>query len=78
MRLTLSSVLSKVWFFIELDPFGPRGESGSVIPVKVEFDQAKGVWVVICRFRRAGRELKARVVIDDAEGNIIGYEELEG
>jgi len=78
MRLSLTDVLFKAYWFITGNPFGPRGEFGSFRPLKVEFDEGKSRWVVVCVFRRGGKEIRARITIDDAEGEIIGYEELEG
>jgi len=78
MRLSLSKVLFKAHYFTTIQPFGPSGEFGSFKPVKVEFDEEENKWVIICTFKKDGRELKAKVVIDDESGEIIGYEELEG
>jgi len=76
MRLSLSDVLIKVHNFVIINPFGPSGSLGSFKPVKVEFNESSGKWVVICTFKKRGEEFKARVVVDDETGEIVGYEEL--
>ncbi len=77
-RLSLSDALSKAHYFVILDPYGPYGEWGSFRPLKVEFEESKGKWIVVCTFKKGAKEVKARITIDDEKGVIVGYEELEG
>jgi len=75
-RSSLNDVLWRTWSFITVNPLGPKGKNFK--PLKVEYDENSGKWIVLCRFNRGTGEVKAKVVIDDKTGDIISYEELEG
>lgn len=72
----ISRILHSAWYFVVLNPYGPRGDAGSFRPTRVSYDEKSGRWIVECEFRREGEPVKARVVISDS-GEVIGYEELQ-
>lgn len=76
MHLSIRDVLLKVFSFVVLNPFGSRADFDSFRPIKVEFDEKSGNWVVVCVFRRGKEEVRARVMVSDENGEIVGYEEL--
>ncbi len=74
MKLKVGDVLSKAHSFVILEPYGPYGDLGSFKPIKVEFNEK--TWTIICSFKVKNQEVKAKILVDDDSGEIIGYEEL--